>query len=167
MNLGEARQRAFDNGFRPAAQAAKKPWKLSDKTQPINQVVNGDSVKLLNSLPEGWVDLVFADPPFNIGYLYHGYDDRKNARRLSWNFCRAVAQGRPPGAQAQRQLLPRDRRRFCGRPLCVLARRELGFHLRNWIIWHYTFGQQTKNEIRQEPHAHSYIFPKSQLIRTN
>ena len=26
--------------------------------------------------PEGWADLAFADPPFNIGYLYHGYDDR-------------------------------------------------------------------------------------------
>src|SRR3712207_7765908 len=33
------------------------------------------------SLPDAlpiWVDLVFADPPFNIGYLYHGYNDQRN-----------------------------------------------------------------------------------------
>src|SRR5690606_28261828 len=45
---------------------------------PINQIVKADSIELLNSLPEGWVDLCFADPPFNIGYLYHGYDDKKD-----------------------------------------------------------------------------------------
>ena len=33
---------------------------------------------MLNDGPEGWVDLVFADPPFNIGYLYHGYNDERN-----------------------------------------------------------------------------------------
>jgi len=40
-----------------------------------NQIIQGDSIKILNDGPEGWVDLVFADPPFNIGYLYHGYED--------------------------------------------------------------------------------------------
>src|SRR5260221_981649 len=41
----------------------------------VNQIVQGDCIKTLNEGPEGWVDLVFADPPFNIGYLYHGYND--------------------------------------------------------------------------------------------
>ena len=40
-----------------------------------NQIICGNSIEVLNSGPEGWVDLCFADPPFNIGYLYHGYDD--------------------------------------------------------------------------------------------
>lgn len=41
-----------------------------------NTIICGDCIKTLNNGPAGWVDLVFADPPFNIGYLYHGYDDR-------------------------------------------------------------------------------------------
>ena len=43
-----------------------------------NQIVQGDSIQLLNDGPPGWVDLCFADPPFNIGYLYHNYDDQKD-----------------------------------------------------------------------------------------
>ena len=44
-----------------------------------NQIICGNSIELLNGEKPGWVDLVFADPPFNIGYLYHGYDDEKKA----------------------------------------------------------------------------------------
>ena len=36
---------------------------------PLNTITNGYSIALLNAAPEGWADLVFADPPFNIGYL--------------------------------------------------------------------------------------------------
>jgi hypothetical protein len=32
---------------------------------------------------------------------------------------------------------------------------ELGLFMRNWIIWHYTFGQQTKNKFAR---AHTHIF---------
>ena len=78
MNLGEARQRAYLNGFKSAADQAAHPWTPADKSLPINQIVNGNSIELLNGLKPGWVDLVFADPPFNIGYLYHGYDDQKS-----------------------------------------------------------------------------------------
>ena len=42
-----------------------------------NQIIQGDSIKTLNEGPEAWVDLVFADPPFNIGYLYDGYNDER------------------------------------------------------------------------------------------
>lgn len=33
---------------------------------PLNQVLVGDSIALMNSLPEGSVDVVFADPPYNM-----------------------------------------------------------------------------------------------------
>ena len=51
-----------------------------------NQIIQGDCIKLLNEGPEGWVDLVFADPPFNIGYLYHNYDDEKDVDEyVTWS----------------------------------------------------------------------------------
>jgi modification methylase len=33
---------------------------------PLNQIVAGDCIAAMNSLPEGSVDLVFADPPYNL-----------------------------------------------------------------------------------------------------
>ena len=39
-----------------------------------NKIYQGDCVKQLGKLDKGSVDLVFADPPFNIGYDYDIYD---------------------------------------------------------------------------------------------
>jgi len=33
---------------------------------PINQILQGDCIQVLNSLPEKSVDLIFADPPYNL-----------------------------------------------------------------------------------------------------
>ena len=33
---------------------------------PINQIINGDCIEVLNSLPEHSIDLIFADPPYNL-----------------------------------------------------------------------------------------------------
>ena len=33
---------------------------------PLNQIISGDCVEVLNSLPEKSVDLIFADPPYNL-----------------------------------------------------------------------------------------------------
>jgi len=33
---------------------------------PINQILPGDSTQVLASLPESSVDLIFADPPYNL-----------------------------------------------------------------------------------------------------
>ena len=33
---------------------------------PVNQVLLGDCVELMNALPDKCVDLVFADPPYNM-----------------------------------------------------------------------------------------------------
>ena len=33
---------------------------------PLNQIIVGDSIEVLNSLPEKSIDLIFADPPYNL-----------------------------------------------------------------------------------------------------
>ena len=33
---------------------------------PLNTIINGDCVEAMNSLPECCVDLIFADPPYNL-----------------------------------------------------------------------------------------------------
>ena len=33
---------------------------------PLNTIVAGDCIEVMNSLPEASVDLIFADPPYNL-----------------------------------------------------------------------------------------------------
>src|SRR3990170_7110466 len=33
---------------------------------PLNQIIQGDCVQVLNALPESSIDLIFADPPYNL-----------------------------------------------------------------------------------------------------
>lgn len=124
---------------------------------PLNQITHGDSIQLLNAQPEGWVDLVFADPPFNIGYLYHGYDDQKDVDEyVDWSetWMRAVHRALKPNGSFY--LAIGDE--FAA-DLCYVARRKIGFHMRNWIIWHYTFGQQTRKMFAKS-HTHILYFTK-------
>jgi DNA modification methylase len=166
------RKRAFQKGLK-SLRAPRGTRSLLRATNPIgilgpgryngsgmpfeNQIVVGDSIKLLNAEQEGWVDLVFADPPFNIGYLYHNYDDRKNVDEyVDWSeqWMRAVHRALKPTGSfflAIGDEFAAD--------LCYVARRKIGFHMRNWIIWHYTFGQQTKMKFAKS-HTHILYFTK-------
>ena len=120
-----------------------------------NQIVSGDCIAMLNDGPEAWVDLAFADPPFNIGYLYHGYQDERSVDdylNFSRDWMRAVKRSLKPTGSfflAIGDEFAAD--------LCVIARRELGFNLRNWIVWHYTFGQQPKQKFARS-HTHILYF---------
>ena len=35
-------------------------------TLPLNQILHGDCIEVLKSLPENSVDVIFADPPYNL-----------------------------------------------------------------------------------------------------
>jgi site-specific DNA-methyltransferase (adenine-specific) len=125
----------------------------------VNQIIQGDSVKVLNDGPEGWVDLVFADPPFNIGYLYDGYDDRRKTSDyldFSRNWMKAVHRALKPNGSFYLAIGDEY-----AADLCVIARREIGFHMRNWVIWHYTFGQQPKFKFARS-HTHILYLTKDE-----
>lgn len=118
----------------------------------IDSVVMGDCVELLGKITEPCVDLIFADPPFNTGYSYDQYDDNVAYETyVDWTerwmaACAGVLN--PTGSfyiaigddyAAEVRMLGR----------------KLGLTLRNWIIWHYTFGQSTKAMFSK---AHTHIF---------
>lgn len=166
------RKLAFQQGLKTIKQARKtrglatKPrticaiapslYNAAGMVEP-NQILQGDSIQLLNDGPEGWVDLCFADPPFNIGYLYHNYDDQKDVDEyLDWSEKWMSAVHRALKPTGSFYLAIGDE--FAA-DLCVIARRKIGFHMRNWIIWHYTFGQQTKKMFAKS-HTHILYFTK-------
>jgi DNA modification methylase len=128
----------------------------SRETESLETVRHGDCIAGLNQLPAGAVDLVFADPPFNIGYEYDVYDDRQHRDEyLAW--CRewisAVHRALKPSGTFW--LAIGDER---AAELKVLSQ-EIGFHCRSWVIWYYTFGVNCTHKFSRS-HAHLFYFVK-------
>ena len=55
---------------------------------PLNTIIDGDCIDVMNSLPEGSVDLIFADPPYNLqlkGDLHRPDNSRVDAVDDAWD----------------------------------------------------------------------------------
>ena len=121
----------------------------------LNTLHQGDCIAGLAGLPEGSVDLVFADPPFNIGYEYDVYEDRHAGDDyLAWS--------RKWGEAVVRVLKPHGTFWLAigddfAAELKVLFRRELGLVCRSWVIWYYTFGVNCRKKFSRS-HTHLFHF---------
>ncbi|HUT01530.1 MAG TPA: DNA methyltransferase [Phycisphaerae bacterium] len=122
----------------------------------LDTIVQADCIEWLGRQKEPFADLIFADPPFNIGYQYDVYEDRKaydeyHAWTEQWmSACCGVL--KPTGTFWV----------AIGDEYAAEVRmigRGLGLTLRNWVIWHYTFGQNTKHKFARS-HAHLFYFVK-------
>ncbi|MHC4594974.1 MAG: DNA-methyltransferase [Planctomycetota bacterium] len=118
----------------------------------LNRIICGDCIEVLSKVREPFADLIFADPPFNIGYKYDKYYDKvKSKNYIAWtedwmNVCKKVL--KPHGSF---YIAIGDE---YAANVKIIAD-ELGLIMRNWLIWHYTFGQQTKAKFAR---AHTHIF---------
>lgn len=122
-----------------------------------NGIVTGDCIKGMNKLPEGSIDLVFADPPFNIGYKYDKYDDKRATDDyLDWSKQWMAAVHRVLKPDGTFWLAIGDE---YAAELKVACTRELGFHCRSWVIWFYTFGVNCTHKFTRS-HAHMFQFVK-------
>src|SRR4051812_2668525 len=108
----------------------------------LDRVHNCDCVKGMKGLEAGSVDLAFADPPFNIGYQYDVYEDRRAAEEyLAWTKEWGGALVRALKAEGSFWLAIGD---DFGAELKIIFQRELGLSCRSWVIWYYTFGVNCK-----------------------
>jgi len=120
----------------------------------LNQIVCGDCIEVLGSVKEPFADLIFADPPFNIGYKYDKYNDKvEHNNYIAWTkdwmtACKKVL--KPDGSFyiAIGDDYAADVKSIAD---------KLRLFMRNWIIWHYTFGQQMKNKFSRS-HTHIFYF---------
>jgi site-specific DNA-methyltransferase (adenine-specific) len=123
-----------------------------------NRLHRGDCIEGMAQLPAGEVDLVFADPPFNIGYKYDVYDDRREAETyLGW--CQRW------GAEVARVLKGNGTFWLAigddfAAELKVMFQNELGFSCRSWVIWYYTFGVNCTKKFSRS-HTHLFHFVKN------
>jgi len=132
-------------------------WGNAGRSMMQSYLMRGDCIVEMKKLSDGVVDLAFADPPFNIGYEYDEYDDRRTcADYLGWS--------REWISQVVRVLKP------CGTfwlaigdeyaaELKMMATRELGLICRSWVVWYYTFGVHCTHKFTRS-HAHLFHFVK-------
>ncbi|HEY2881853.1 MAG TPA: site-specific DNA-methyltransferase [Pirellulales bacterium] len=121
-----------------------------------NRIHQGDCVELLAKLEPGSVDLAFADPPFNIGYDYDVYDDRKAYEHyLDWSKQWMAGVNRTLKPDGTFWLAIGDE---YAAELKLVAR-DLGFSCRSWVIWYYTFGVNCTRKFNRS-HAHLFHFLK-------
>jgi DNA modification methylase len=122
----------------------------------LNRIHQGDCIAGLNGLPAESVDLCFADPPFNIGYEYDVYQDRREAEHyLDWSKQWIAAVHRVLKSDGTFWLAIGDD--FAAE--LKLASQAVGFHCRSWVIWYYTFGVNCKNKFTRS-HTHLFYFVK-------
>ncbi len=124
--------------------------------QPRDRIVHGDCIAQMQALPEGCADLVFADPPFNIGYSYDVYrDNRKQDDYLTWSKQWIAAVHRVLKPSGTFWLAIGDE--YAAE--LKLASQDVGFLCRSWVVWYYTFGVNCKSKFSRS-HAHLFYFVK-------
>jgi DNA modification methylase len=122
----------------------------------LGRIHHGDCIAGMNALPAGSVDLVFADPPFNIGYDYDVYQDKKEYEHyLGWSreWIGAVHRVLKPDGTFWLAIGDEYAAEL------KIESQKLGFHTRSWVIWYYTFGVNCKTKFSRS-HAHLFHFVK-------
>lgn len=108
-----------------------------------HRLICGDACEIMTTLPTASVELIIADPPYNLGKDYGNNRDAKSWQEyieFTRNWLR----------QADRLLKPKGTIyvfmgvRFISR-LHLMMEEELGWSFNGWLTWHYTQGMGRKN----------------------
>ncbi|MDI6732350.1 MAG: DNA methyltransferase [Planctomycetota bacterium] len=121
-----------------------------------NKVYLGDCIEIMKNLPDNSIDLVFADPPFNIGLKYDNYNDnQKYEDYYNWSEKWIKETYRILKKTGSIYIAIGDE--FAAEINIILKR--AGFYFRNWIIWYYTFGQSQRKKFNRA-HTNIHYFTK-------
>ena len=113
---------------------------------PLNQILGGDCIEVMNSLPSGSVDLIFADPPYNLqlkGELHRPDNSMVDAVNDHWDQFASFASydrfTRDWLAAARRLLKPNGALWVIGSYHNIFrvgtALQDQGFWLLNDVVW--------------------------------
>ncbi len=127
----------------------------------MDNLILGDCLQILPTLPTQTVDVVFADPPFNIDYEYDVYNDELSPEEyLAWTEKWVIA--------AKQTLKPTGHFWVAIGPTYQAELKTiLNKHLywRETVIWHYTFGpRQTKKFTPSWVALHHFIMHPENFV---
>src|SRR3954465_15401311 len=106
---------------------------LATQSLELQKIHQGDCIDLMKQIDSDTIDLVFADPPFNIGYDYDEYHDhQEDDEYIAWS--------RQWMEEAHRVLKPGGTFWLAigdeyAAELKVDAEHKIGFSTRSWVVW--------------------------------
>ena len=139
----------------------------------LNVVTRGDCLSLLPLLPDESVDLIFADPPYNIGVKYDRFNDAQDPPAyLSWaalwlgecarvlkpkgNFWLAASEEFVSELKVLTEGWFSLRHWLSDAPIARLGAK---LYQRHHVIWYYTFGVNCPRKLTRS-HTHLLHFVK-------
>ena len=141
----------------PQTPAAASSDQAAGHPPTDGRIAVGDCITQMQRWSPGSVDLIFADPPYNIGFDYDGhYEDRRSDQDyLAWTYRWIDAAAdllKPTGSF---YILIGDEYAAETRVHLKQLQQQGRLLFRNWIVWHYTFGQRCKLKFNRS-HAHLF-----------
>lgn len=128
----------------------------------MNKILHGDCIEHLKRMSTSTVDLVFTDPPYNIGYEYDDYDDNLEPEKYL-DLCRIWI------GECHRVLKPTGSFWLAISDEYVseidILCKNIGFKRKSWIIWYYTFGVNCRKNFSRS-HTHLLYYVKNSKIHT-
>jgi len=122
-------QYSFPGILTPITPYDETTFKISNKMFDV--VICGDAIEILRRYPDNSIDLVFADPPYNLDKPYHSYDDeRENKRYIDW--CNAWL------SEYVRILKPTGSLFVLNLPRWTMYHAQFlnrQLYFQNWIVW--------------------------------
>jgi len=137
--------------------SVQQPTAETPTLPAVNRIIHGNSLEVLAGFPAHAVDLIFADPPFNINYKYDLYRDNRSAQEyveFTHNWIAACMRVLKPTGSFYIAI---------GDEFVADIRKTIdavGGHFRNWIVWHVTFGQAMQKKFSRS-HFHILYFTAS------
>jgi len=123
------------------------------------KLILGDSLEVLPQIPSESVDLVVADPPYNLGKDYGNNHDIKGFEEYL-DFSKKWLTEAHRILKSTGTIYVFMGFRFISYLYNILDR-DLGMHFSNWIVWHYTQGMG-KTRGFSPRHDDILMFTKSQ-----
>jgi site-specific DNA-methyltransferase (adenine-specific) len=108
---------------------------------PLNQIIQGDCLETLRDIPDESVDMVFADPPFNLRKSYNSYRDNKDEEEyLLWceQWLNELVRVCKQEGSIFIHNIPRWLIKYCP----ILDKSAI---FKNWIVWNATAGAMGKS----------------------
>ena len=103
----------------------------------IDRLYVGDAIEVMRGLPQRSIDLVCADPPYNLGKNYGNTIDKKEHRQYE-DFTRDWLQSVDRVLKDNGTIYVFMGVRFISQLYLILE--EMGLSFNGWITWHYTQG---------------------------
>lgn len=123
----------------------------------LNNIIQGDCIDVMSRMPDKCVDLIVADPPYNVGKDYGNNSDNQSKEDYLTFSKKWIS-------EAYRVLKDDGTIYVFGGKLYIaylyIILEEIGFNNNGWIVWHYTQGVGRKKGFSSR-HDDILVFTKS------